>query len=233
MSTVEVSEVFTSIQGEGPSAGHPAVFLRLAHCNLACSWCDTPYSWDWSRYDRESESSHKDVFDIAGSLEADLCRTNLLIVTGGEPLLQQRNLLLLFDELRLRIPALRIEIETNGTIRPSRDLISHVSLFVVSPKLENSGLERRRRLRINTLSAFVDIDSAFKFVVSHASDIEEIDAIVVELSPREGRVWLMAEGVEAEQSLSQSAALAPLCIERGYRLSLRLHVLLWGDKRGT
>ena len=52
---LKLSEVFESIQGEGPSAGLPCVFVRLATCNLHCSYCDTKYTWDWQNYDYERE----------------------------------------------------------------------------------------------------------------------------------------------------------------------------------
>ena len=87
--TLVVSEVFgPTLQGEGPSAGQRAGFVRLGRCSLSCSWCDTPYSWDWKRYDPAVELRELPVGEVAASIRA--MDVPMVVVTGGEPLLQQR-----------------------------------------------------------------------------------------------------------------------------------------------
>src|SRR5580700_7164354 len=130
-----VSETFKSIQGEGPSCGQSAVFLRLARCNLSCSWCDTPYTWDWTKFDVTAEARELSVPEVVDHvlLEAGPYR-QLLVVTGGEPLLQQAALVEALTLLRQVAPQIRCEIETNGTVKPYAALVDLVERFVVSPK---------------------------------------------------------------------------------------------------
>ncbi len=109
-------EIFHSIQGEGVHAGRPAVFLRLAHCNLACVWCDTRYTWDWEHYDQRKEVESVSVDEAEEEIRRFDCRN--LVVTGGEPLIQQRALAPLLE--RLKSSGFWIEVETNGTIVPGK-----------------------------------------------------------------------------------------------------------------
>src|SRR3954470_22965546 len=95
--TLKVSEIFESLQGEGVSSGAPAIFVRLAQCNLHCTWCDTKYTWDFERYRYEEEVREQTVAEVAQLVNASASRR--LILTGGEPLLQQRALKELFARL--------------------------------------------------------------------------------------------------------------------------------------
>src|SRR5512134_3500161 len=109
---LKLSELFSSIQGEGPSAGRPSVFLRLAQCNLHCVWCDTKYTWDFRTYRYEDEVRIESVASVTARILEHA--PERLVVTGGEPLLQGDALAELFvalDERRY----FAIEIETNGT----------------------------------------------------------------------------------------------------------------------
>ena len=97
--TLKISEIFESIQGEGASAGAPCSFLRLATCNLRCSYCDTKYSWDFKNYDYDTEVELVSVDEVLRRLP----RTDRIVVTGGEPLLQQGALLELLGGLPGRV----------------------------------------------------------------------------------------------------------------------------------
>jgi organic radical activating enzyme len=224
--TLVVSEVFgPTLQGEGPSAGARAGFVRLGRCSLDCSWCDTAYSWDWRRYDPAVELHETTVDAIAAQVDA--MDVPLVVVTGGEPLLQQRALV----ELLRRLPGRRVEVETNGIHPPDAALVERVHAFNVSPKLANSGIERRRRYRPDVLRAFVATGRAvFKFVVCTPGDLDEVDAMVAEcaLEP----VWVMPEGTDAASVVARLRALADAVVARGWHLTPRLHVLLWDDERG-
>lgn len=116
-------EIFHSIQGEGASQGTPCVFLRLAGCNLACSWCDTAYSWNGT-----SPAVKLSPEEAAAAVLHYPCRR--LVITGGEPLVQQKALPGL---LRL-LPEHFVEMETNGAILPDEELLHHIGQFNVSPK---------------------------------------------------------------------------------------------------
>ena len=71
ISNLKVSEIFDSIQGEGPSTGTPSIFLRLSTCNLKCSWCDTKYTWDWQNYDIKKEIKEISIEKIKGLINVN------------------------------------------------------------------------------------------------------------------------------------------------------------------
>lgn len=221
-----VAEVFgPTWQGEGPSTGRTASFVRLGRCNLACTWCDTPYTWDWERFDPAVELRERAVDDIVAELDA-FGPVELLVVTGGEPLLQQRRLPPLLSAARER--GLRVEIETAGTLAPTPELVGLVDGFNVSPKLANSGNPLERRHQPEVLRALEATGKAvFKFVVRDETELDEVAGFGV--SP----VWVMPEGTDAETLTERMRALAPAVLARGWNLSPRLHVHLWGDRRGV
>lgn len=224
-----VSEVFgPTLQGEGPSAGRSAVFLRLGMCNLTCSWCDTAYAWDGSRFDLSAELRAAPAAAVVADV---LARPSpLVVVTGGEPLLQAAPLVPVVQALLAA--GRRVEFETAGTVQPG-GLAGLVDRFVVSPKLSNSGVAEGRRLRWPVLREFADLpETAFKFVVSSPADLTEADRIVAALALPPERVWVMPEGVTVESVTRGMRALAAGTAERGWSLSGRLQVLLWGDTRG-
>lgn len=223
-----VSEIFgPTFQGEGPSAGRRCGFLRLGACNLDCSWCDTPYTWDWARYRPDDQLRRMSPADVVQALSP--MGVDMLVITGGEPLLQQRALLPVLRALRDR--GWRLEVETNGTVPPRSDVVSLVDQFNVSPKLANSLVPEDRRLRPDVLATFTATGRAvFKFVVVSTEDLDEVDRIVTThgLSP----VWVMPEGTDASRILEVLRRLAEPSLARGYHLSPRLHILLWGNVRG-
>ena len=222
-------EIFDSIQGEGISAGCPSTFVRLAVCNLQCSWCDTAYTWDWTRY-RKSEQFLELTPEAVIAAVAERKPTNI-VITGGEPLIQRRQLLPLVRQLRAR--GYRIELETNGSIAPG-ELASEVDQWNVSPKLAHSGNEGLRRINPPALSAFAACPRAcFKFVMQTASDLEEVEVLRERFHIPSERIVLMPEGRTAAELDARSAWLAEACSKRGFRFSSRLHILIWGDKRGV
>jgi 7-carboxy-7-deazaguanine synthase len=232
--TMQVSEIFHSFQGEGPSSGERAIFLRLAGCNLSCRWCDSAFTWDWTRFDRAKEVRSCESDDVAlqiSTLSSD--RYGLLVVTGGEPLIQQSSIAKILDALKITDPNMRCEIETNGTRKASDALCRRVHRFVVSPKLENSHIDVQRRVRLPVLRNFAKGSrNVFKFVVESPAEFEEIGLIcdAAGISPRQ--VWIMPQSVSPTDCLVGLGDLAGPTLDAGYNLSNRLHVLLWGDERG-
>ncbi len=230
-----VSEVFgPTFQGEGPSLGQRAGFVRLGTCNLDCgkgqgaTWaCDTAYTWDWEHYSPAAELSVRSVSDIV----AELIRMDVrgIVITGGEPLIQQQRLVSL-----LRAAAgygWAVEVETNGTIAPLPEVVELVSRFNVSPKVQGSGVPAALALRPRALAAFLATGKAvFKFVASKAAELDAIDEVVGchQLTP----VMIMPAGTEAAQMVRVAGELADPVLARGWDLTIRLHVLLWGDERG-
>lgn len=232
-----LSERFVSLQGEGASAGEPAAFVRLMHCNLACSWCDTPYTWDFDRYPFESEAKPTSFEELTSWLfDAGPRR---IIWTGGEPLVQQKPLARFVDEFD-RCAADRglgpffLEVETNGTLDPPPELLARIDQWNVSPKLASAGDPRERRLRPEVLRRFAATGRAFfKFVVEGDADLEEVRALVREFELPEGRVLLMPEARTPEELRERMGFVAGAALREGYRYGHRLHLELYGGRRGT
>lgn len=223
-----IAECFgPTVQGEGPSIGQPALFIRLSRCNLSCAFCDTPYTWDQSRFNLAEQSRRVDVADLVAWALAH--PVPLIVITGGEPLLWRRYLPALAEPLLQA--GRRVEIETNGTICPDPALLVDGLCFNVSPKLANADLPVGKRIKPAALEAFSASGRAvFKFVVCDMADLDEIADLAERFAMRQ--VWVMPEGVTAEHVLGRARLLADAVIGRGWSLSLRLHVLLWGDERG-
>jgi 7-carboxy-7-deazaguanine synthase len=225
---LRVAEMFgPTFQGEGPSAGQLAAFVRLSGCPVRCSWCDEPQTWNWSRFDRGAESRPVTAGQIvtwASGIPAEL-----VVITGGEPMTQQRGLIELAGALT--DGGRRVEIETSGTITPVPVLASSVSAFNVSPKLASGGVPYERRIRPDALAALgATAKAVFKFVACGRGDLDE----VAELADRFGLapVWIMPEGVTEERVLAGMRDLADDVLSRGWNLTGRMHILLWGGARG-
>lgn len=223
-----VSEVFgPTLQGEGPSMGRRCGFVRLGACNLDCSWCDTPYTWDWRRFSPARELRRVEVAEVVDQVAA--MDVDMLVITGGEPLLQARELLPLLAAAGER--GWRVEVETNGTVAPPPELAAQVGALNVSPKLANSGIAEAVRIRPAALEALRATGRAvFKFVVTAVSDLDEVEELAARhrLAP----VYVMPEGTTAEVVIARMRELAGPVLERGFHLTPRLHILLWGDRRG-
>lgn len=216
-----------TFQGEGPSCGVPALFIRLSRCNLSCTWCDTPYTWDWSRFDPRAESSRQAVSDLL--VWACGSQVELVVITGGEPLIQQWSLVPLVRGL---VEAgKRVEVETNGTIAPEPALSLEGVRFNVSPKLANSGVTEKRRIAPEALSAFATGGRAvFKFVARTESDLDEIGVLANQygLAP----VWVMPEGTTPQELIATTRVLADAVAARRWNLAQRLHVMAFAQTRG-
>ncbi|GAA3388832.1 7-carboxy-7-deazaguanine synthase QueE [Streptomyces roseoviridis] len=216
-----------TFQGEGPSLGHPALFIRLSRCNLTCECCDTKETWDWSQYDPREVSTRQSVADLVAWVMSS--PVELVVITGGEPLLQQRGLVPLIR--RLLQEGRRVEFETNGTVMPDPALLLDGVRFNVSPKLASFGMDEAKSIAPSVLQAFVDSERAvFKFVASSIADVDRI----AELVDRHGLapVWVMPEGTTAEAITSTTRELADAVAARHWHLTTRLHVLAFADPKG-
>lgn len=226
---LEVSEVFESIQGEGVTAGQPCVFLRLAMCNLRCRWCDTRYTWDFDGYDRDREVTTYPVTSLVDALARSPAQR--VVITGGEPLLQQPAIEALLARLN---PNLAVEIETNGTLEPTLPLVARINQWNVSPKLSNSGDPEPARVRPRALRALRDTRRAWlKLVVADPADLGEADELIARLDWPRDHVLLMPRAASREELRDNASLVARAAMQRGYRFSPRLHIELWGGQRGT
>jgi 7-carboxy-7-deazaguanine synthase len=222
---LKIAELFYSLQGEGSLVGVPSFFIRTSGCNLRCAWCDTPYtSWN----PEGAEVTVDAILDELGRYPA-----RHAVVTGGEPMIAPQ-----IVELteRLRGAGIHITIETAGTVfKPvACDLMS------ISPKLSNStpqgavaAQHERLRIQLETLKRLMTGNAyQLKFVIARPEDVEEACALIRDLEAPRERVILMPEGVEAEALRERSCWLAEICKAQGFRFSPRLHVELWGNRRG-
>jgi 7-carboxy-7-deazaguanine synthase len=240
--TLPISEVFHTIQGEGPSTGTRAVFVRLGGCNLSCTWCDTPYTWDAERYDLRAEIRRTSVEEVRGALDA--AAAPLLILTGGEPLLHQHTAGWKELVTAAHLRGMRVEVETNGTKCPDDNYpigLTAVQRYVVSPKLAHAGGTPRQRIVSAALDTFADMAAhgraVFKFVVRAGDawqlrdDLQSVGALVAAHHLPAPAIWVMPQGTTSEAVLRGTQTLAPFAIERGWNLSTRLHTLIWGAER--
>jgi 7-carboxy-7-deazaguanine synthase len=229
---MKISEIFYSIQGEGKRSGVPSIFVRASGCNLRCTWCDTPYaSWN-------PEGEDLTVDRIMAEVEKHNCRD--VVLTGGEPVMMPG-----MGELcaRLKQAGHFITVETAATV--FEPLV--VDLASLSPKLSNSTpltreagrfamAHEKNRLNLPVVQKFIDHapDFQLKFVVSNEQDIAEIDQILAAVkSWHPDDVMLMPEGIDTETLAVRSHWIINICKARGFRFCPRLHIALFGNRRGT
>ncbi len=225
---MRIAEFFESIQGEGEFAGTPSVFVRTTGCNLRCWFCDTPYtSW-------EPEGTHEPWLGLAERIVATGCEH--VVITGGEPLLQPE--IVPLTEHLARAGRL-VTIETAGTVhRPVR-----AALMSISPKRPNSTpvdrvwSTRHERLRDRTeIVAQMTREYRYqlKYVIDSPTDIADVDQHVTQIggiAPE--RVFLMPQGTDADVVRDKTRWLRDEASRRGYSVSPRLHIELFGNRRGT
>jgi len=251
-----ISELYQNptVQGEGPFLGTPCTFMRLGGCNLQCGlgwqtdptiWkCDSSYTWDWTgvngiKYSPDKELKKISTLAVVNWLKAfhTTTKVRLLIVTGGEPLLQQKGLVSLFKELWTPPNTAwwtqwSVHMETNGTIE-GKDVAPYVSWFSVSPKLSNSGNTHQKRYDKVALAWFAKNKAGFKFVVNTPGDFNEIDAIVKDIDINPSTVYIMPEGISTQAVDDHSRMIVDEVVKRGYNMTTRLHIALFGNTRGT
>jgi 7-carboxy-7-deazaguanine synthase len=230
---MRISEIFHSVQGEGELTGVPSVFVRTSGCNLRCSWCDTPYaSWKPEGEDRSIESIVEEVC----AHPADH-----VVLTGGEPMIA-RDIHVLAAALRARDK--HITIETAATVLPNGIACDLASL---SPKpahstpkpgtIEEPWIQRHASTRWQpevVREWLHGYSYQIKFVVTGATDLPEIETMVAEVGPvPPSKVLLMPEGIHAEILRGRQLSLIEVCKTKGYRYCPRLHIDLFGNKRGT
>ena len=226
-----VSEKFYSIQGEGQTMGIPSVFVRLAGCNLLCkssSWvCDSIEVWQ-----KGLPVSFEELLTLEEVVK--LQAGAHLIFTGGEPLLHQKKVakyVAWFEDEYFFKPT--IEVETNGTIIPSLDMMKVVDYWNCSPKLANSGESYDRRVKPEAIRALNCYDKTiFKFVIFDKDDLETVLSDYGEFIDR-SKIVLMPAGEDQEKLAKTRPLVASICIDQCLRYSDRLHIVIWNLKTGV
>jgi 7-carboxy-7-deazaguanine synthase len=227
---MKIAEIFYSLQGEGVLIGVPSVFVRTSGCNLRCTWCDTPYT-SWSPEGVEMSND-------AILLEIDKHPARHVVITGGEPMLFAP-VVALTTALKQR--GMHVTIETAGTVyQPVA-----AGLMSISPKLANSTPRERDggksaarhdelRYQPEVLKRLMrEFDYQLKFVIASPTDLEEVRVMLEAIHADRSKVVLMPEGTTPEGTRERAQWLAEICKREAFRFSPRLHVDLWGDKRGV
>jgi 7-carboxy-7-deazaguanine synthase len=227
---MRISEIFYSIQGEGILTGVPSVFIRTSGCNLRCTWCDTPYtSW-------KPEGQDVGFGPILSNIRRHWCGHT--VITGGEPMIAPE-----IVELTEKVKELdhHITIETSGTV--FKPVVC--DLMSISPKLANStpydeddgrwaDQHERTRYQPDVLKELISrYDYQLKFVVNDREDVPEIREIVESLGADKRRVLLMPQGRNRRELAERSEAVVRICTDMGYRFCPRVHIEIWGDRRGV
>lgn len=231
---IRVSESFYSIQGEGPTVGVPAVFIRLQGCNLNCGsqsgdWvCDTVDVWKQGMGHSVMEYAN----EIFKKYESVFINGAHLVITGGEPLLQQKPVIELIKYFPIK-PV--IEIETNGTIKPDPELIPFINQWNVSPKLANSGESTEKRIHQDALEWFSKSDHAiFKFVVSKEADLIEINQTFPWLKQIPIRQKFIMPAADSKEKLHNTyLQTIEWAKTKGFSLSQRFHLTMWDQTTGV
>ena len=225
---MKYSEIFYTIQGEGKLIGMPSVFFRTSYCNLRCVWCDTPYtSWKPDNFDINIGMATKQILRH---------RCQYVVITGGEPFIQHQEL----GELCNELEGCHVTIETNATVfsNVNADLIS------MSPKLSNSIPIKDDKWRtkhansmweIEVIDKFIEkYDYQLKFVVEGPEDLGEVTNLLDKLHTYvNSNVFLMPQARTREELAEKQEWIASLCKIEGFRYSPRMHIDIWGTKRGV
>lgn len=246
MTDLLVNELFgPTFQGEGVSIGQLCSFIRLAFCNQKCVFCDSVYSWGYKEelvknhnyittpFDRNKEVKEMSIDQIVQHFIP--MNPPMVVITGGEPMLQAKKLPELITALMNEIPALtRFEIETAGTIWNDEVAELPFVWFNVSPKLENSGNPKHLRYKPEVLKLFnQSMAAVFKFVVCDDNDLNEVQEIVDEVGIPSHKVYIMPEGISENIQRERLQYLADEVLKRRWNLTTRLHVLIWQNRRGV
>lgn len=240
---LKVNEIFgPTIQGEGKSMGKEVVFLRLAMCNIHCFKCDTPYTWfydgvrashvDGVRWNKQKETHLMAPDEVFNTLHNIVGGVRTIVISGGEPFLQQKELIPVLE--RLKRVGYQIEIETNGTIIPSEEFIGLIDQINCSPKLESSfsGEGEKIRIREKALrSLSANSKTNFKFVISEPENLKEALYLISVYEMKE--VYFMPEGRSPEEIEAKKGWVETLCKEYNIIFSTRRHIELWGVRRAV
>lgn len=234
--SLRVNELYDrlTVQGEGPHVGRLCTFVRLYGCNLHCRWCDTPYTWDVDGRNGEAfpraENTTTYLLDEVVAHVLDL-GAPMVVVTGGEPMLQARSVLALAR--RLADHRVEVHVETNGTRPPAIDWTADpVAHYSVSPKLPSAGAGPNALL-VDHLRAWARHPGAiFKVVCGNAGEVAEASALFDLCDVEPHARWIMPEGRTPGQVDASLARIADAAIAHRANLSPRLHVQVWGTMRG-
>ena len=213
-----------TVLAQGTAAGRRCATIRLGGCNLSCSWCDTPFAWDSTRYDLDSVLSQWPASQVAAT--ALSCDPPLVVVSGGEPMLQQRSAGWPVLLRSLSGSGVEVGLETNGTIAPTDETMRNVSWVTVSPKLGHTGDPSWERIKGDVLLSWGRLayqhDIEFVFVVRDADDVATISTLVMIHGLPPNRVWVSPEGATTAVVVTRLHEVADAALEAGFNVAPRI-----------
>lgn len=232
-------KVFYTIEGEGEYVGRPSVFMRMSMCNLTCvgfasedspNGCDSYISWSV-----KNKMTFNEIFSMMESnnyIEHLRCGA-ILKLTGGEPLVQQKQLLKFVDAMYARYDFIpRIDFETNATIKPDEKWVTEfAATFTTSPKLTTNGDPEDKTYKPEVLKWHSENRSGFKFVITSDRDIEEIWRKYVEdkagINVSLDRIWFMPCCGSREEHIDRASIVAEYAKAMHVNFSSRLQLIIW------
>ena len=248
-------EIYDAVQGEGATMGKPMAFVRTTMCNLSCNFCDTYYTWYWKGtpnakkpHDFAKPVDPKEyMLDMTTQEVADtmrrVCKNHKAAVfTGGEPLLQQKDIIQVMDMLHLEDDDWYFEIETNATVMPTDELLCHLNQLNTSPKLLSSGNDPKMSNKPEVIAKFLEererfgYGLCFKFVVrmnTWEQDMAEIKTWEKTNKVPRKFIYLMPQGIRRAEIQKGTAFLNEIAQKQNYKVSTRLQILIYGDKRAV
>ena len=247
--------VFYTLEGEGEYIGYPSVFMRLSMCNLTCIGFkseDAPFGCDsyvsWSKKNKMTFEEIAQFFE-KNNFHEKLKQGAILKLTGGEPFIQQKNLLEFVEFIHDRWgfsdynqvvskeevekPDLYIDFETNGTIMPDKRWYNNgkwFCSFTTSPKLSNNGDPEDKRFKIDVIKYLISVNACFKFVAKKESDLDEVFTKFInnpDVSLPRDRVWIMPMCGSRKELIDVAPEVAEICKKHGFKFSNRMHLQVW------
>lgn len=236
--------IFYTLQGEGPTTGFPCVFVRLHVCNLRCTWCDAFYTWKMDSREFWTESYRMEFSELAQAVQKEWSANThsqtgyRVIFTGGEPLIQRKQLDQVVNALNggpdwdISEPKWAVEFETNGTLMPTQEQLNYAQ-FNCSPKLANSDNLEHAMWKPKVLQALNKVDTTFKFVCMTEDDLKEIEKNFLSHIDEE-KIIIMPQGITEKEVSDNAKVLVEDVKKRGWRLQTRLQNVCWdGARRGV
>jgi len=223
-----ITEIFTSIQGEGPTQGIPSHFIRLKGCGMRCPWCDTKHSWK-----EGTVYTYDQLKTSLNNLRVSYPNVSNVVITGGEPLEQDIGPIVQLCKSFYWT----VEVETNGlpyAATPGdikKKLVGNVDIYNVSPKLLTEKIIES--YTPEKMQVFLNYNCIFKFVVQTKQDVEEVIGFTTtRMIPRKS-VYIMPNALTKRQLEKHSEKIIRFCIELGLKFTTRLHIATWDKKRGV
>ena len=235
---VSDDKAFYTLEGEGEFVGMPSVFFRMSMCNLTCKGFaseDSPHGCDsFVSWSIKNKMTFNEIFEYfeEHKLVDKLREGAIFKLTGGEPMVQQKQLLKFMGEFinKYDFHPL-IDFETNATIKPDEKWIEYYrATFTTSPKLTTNGDPEKRTYKPEVLKWHKDVGSGFKFVINASEDIDEIWRKYVEdgdINLPKNRIWFMPCSGSRAEHIKNAPAVAEYAKAMNVNFSPRLHLLLW------